>query len=107
MGSPVKAQRRDAVDSLVFAGCLAYARVSEGKVETMAAVHLYAAGRFVTLARSFPSKLQRLLRTGFLRRSFLSGIDGVVAPAGNDDRNRYSTERLLLSSTGSQRLHAG
>ena len=53
MGAPVKAQRRDAVDSLVFAGCLAYARVSEGKVETMAAVRLYAAGSIVALAPSF------------------------------------------------------
>src|SRR5947208_2441705 len=73
----------------------------------MAAVHLYAAGGIVAVAGPFPSKLQRLLWTGFLRRSFLSGIDGVVAAPRNDDRHGYSAERLLLSSTGSQRLHAG
>ena len=72
---------------------------SEGKVETMAAVHLYAAGGFVTLAGSFSfsSKLQRLLWTGFLRRSFLSGIDGVVAAPLDTAGNRYRAGSLLFA----------
>ena len=57
----------------------------EGKVETMAAVRLYAAGGIVPVAGTVPAEFQRALWAGVLCGSVFSEGDEMVAAVWDDN----------------------